>query len=213
MTKHATAARPVSADSAAASLAAGPALSDTVAQAWRILDSVTDPEIPVVSLRELGILRDVHEGADGLSIVITPTYSGCPAMHQIEEDIRAALSREGIEARVVTQLAPAWTTDWITEIAKQKLRDYGIAPPHAALPNRSADNPANAEEGMGRRLTAPVTLKPRRPSLYGNAAEPVVCPHCGSDNTTETSHFGSTACKALYRCLRCREPFDYFKPF
>jgi ring-1,2-phenylacetyl-CoA epoxidase subunit PaaD len=208
------ASHPASADLAFAATHTGPALSDAAAQAWRILDSVTDPEIPVVSLRELGILRDIREDNDGLSVVITPTYSGCPAMHQMEDDILTALSQAGISARVKTQLAPVWTTDWITESGRQKLHDYGIAPPHAAFAKPSADKPAHATDGaVGIGSTAPITLKPRRPAMHEIPAEPVVCPHCGSDNTTETSHFGSTACKALYRCLSCREPFDYFKPF
>ena len=187
--------------------AEGHSLRDAVAQAWQILDSVTDPEIPVVSLKELGILRDIRADAEGLSVVITPTYSGCPAMHQIEDDIKAALADRGIAARVITQLAPAWTTDWMTDEAKAKLRAYGIAPPHSTAHADAA--------GQGGDIgVAPIRLQPRR-RLYDTNADlsPVTCPHCGSDNTTETSHFGSTACKALYRCLDCREPFDYFKPF
>eukprot|EP01034_Spumella_vulgaris_P026881 gene26881-33530_t len=154
-----------------------------------------DPEIPVVSLRELGILRDVREGAQGLEVVITPTYSGCPAMGQIEDDVKAALSAGGLQATVVTQLAPAWTTDWMTEAAKDKLRAYGIAPPHACASAPSGG--ANVVQFAAR----------------GTKTEVVHCPQCGSANTTETSHFGSTACKALYRCLDCMEPFDYFKPY
>ena len=155
------------------------------------LDSLTDPEIPVVTLRELGILRDVRMTDDGLEVVITPTYSGCPAMGQIEDDVRATLAGIGIDARVVTRLSPAWTTDWMSEAAKEKLRAYGIAPPHRL--------PA-PEVGVVRFMKKP-------------AAETVACPQCGSTNTTLTSQFGSTACKALYRCLDCREPFDYFKPY
>ncbi|MFZ9734994.1 MAG: 1,2-phenylacetyl-CoA epoxidase subunit PaaD [Burkholderiaceae bacterium] len=196
-----------------AAVAAGPLVHDTVARAWQVLDAVTDPEIPVVSLRELGVLRDIRQDDNGILVVITPTYSGCPAMHQMEEDIQAALVREGIAARVVTQLAPVWTTDWITEAAKQKLLDYGIAPPHARLPGQSRASPDHTEDGPRAGSAVPITLKPRWQSLLERDAAPVVCPHCGSENTTETSHFGSTACKALYRCLDCREPFDYFKPF
>nr|UOZ97064.1 putative 1,2-phenylacetyl-CoA epoxidase, subunit D [Cupriavidus sp.] len=192
---------------------AGPLVNDTVARAWQVLDTVTDPEIPVVSLRELGVLRDIRQDDDGITVVITPTYSGCPAMHQMEEDIQAALVRAGIAARVITQLAPVWTTDWITEAAKQKLLDYGIAPPHSRIDGQSLSSPGLAVDGPRASATVPITLKPRRQSLYERDTAPVVCPHCGSENTTETSHFGSTACKALYRCLNCREPFDYFKPF
>lgn len=153
---------------------------------------LSDPEIPVVSLSELGILRGVRRGADGVAeVVITPTYSGCPAMGQIEDDIRAALQEAGLSARVLTQLAPPWTTDWMTAAAREKLRDYGIAPPHT----RAA---STAVVGFARRA-APHT--------------PVPCPRCGSTHTTETSPFGSTACKALYRCLDCLEAFDLFKPY
>jgi ring-1,2-phenylacetyl-CoA epoxidase subunit PaaD len=160
-------------------------------QAWELLESIPDPEIPVVSIRELGILREVNEHDGVLEIVITPTYSGCPAMGQIEDDVRAALAANGIEARVVTRLAPAWTTDWITPQAREKLRAFGIAPPHTVV----ADN---------------VVRFARRTS---QAHTEVACPHCGSANTTETSHFSSTACKALYKCLDCLEPFDHFKPY
>ena len=162
----------------------------TVEEVWAALDRLTDPEIPVVTLREIGILRDVREGADGLQVVITPTYNGCPAIQQIEDDVRAALAHAGISAQVITQLAPAWTTDWMTPAAHDKLRAYGIAPPHAC------DSAGGNIVHLTRRL----------------APRAVACPQCGSANTTETSHFGSTACKALYRCLDCLEPFDYFKP-
>ncbi|HWP11895.1 MAG TPA: 1,2-phenylacetyl-CoA epoxidase subunit PaaD, partial [Ramlibacter sp.] len=158
---------------------------------WNILEGIPDPEIPVVSIRELGILREVNERDGALEVVITPTYSGCPAMGQIEQDVRAALAASGLQAHVVTRLAPAWTTDWITEDAKHKLRAFGISPPLAA----AQDNVVRfARRGAG-------------------AAQAVACPRCGSANTTETSHFGSTACKALYKCLDCLEPFDYFKPY
>jgi ring-1,2-phenylacetyl-CoA epoxidase subunit PaaD len=162
-----------------------------VQQVWDALDAVPDPEIPVVSIRELGILRDVRENADGLEIVITPTYSGCPAMDQITADILTALAQQQISARITTQLAPAWTTDWISAAAKAKLRSYGIAPPHTLAPGSDKV----------------IRFAPR------HALDAVACPQCGSANTTETSHFGSTACKALYKCLDCLEPFDYFKPY
>lgn len=164
-------------------------------QAWQLLEGLSDPEIPVITLRELGILREVREGDQGLEVVITPTYSGCPAMGQIEDDVRATLASAGLQARVVTQLSPAWTTDWMTEAAKDKLRAYGIAPPHAC----ASEKPGSASV---------VQFAAR-----SGQAETVHCPQCGSANTTETSHFGSTACKALYRCLDCMEPFDYFKPY
>ncbi len=164
-------------------------------QAWQLLEGLSDPEIPVITLRELGILREVRESTDGLEVVITPTYNGCPAMGQIEDDVKATLAGAGLQARVVTQLAPAWTTDWMTEAAREKLRAYGIAPPHACASEKSGAS--NVVQFAAR----------------GTRAEAVQCPQCGSANTTETSHFGSTACKALYRCLDCMEPFDYFKPY
>ena len=159
------------------------------------LADLSDPEIPVVSLSELGILRDVRTGADGTpEVVITPTYSGCPAMGQIEDDVRAALTNAGLIARVVTQLAPAWTTDWMSDVAREKLRAYGIAPPQCG---------SHAQAGTN-------VMKFSRQALQREA---VPCPQCGSTHTTETSPFGSTACKAMYRCLSCLEPFDYFKPY
>ena len=160
-------------------------------RAWQVLESIPDPEIPVVSIRELGILREINEQGGALEVVITPTYSGCPAMGQIEQDVREALAANDLRANVVTRLAPAWTTDWLTDEARQKLKDFGIAPPHAV-----------EQHGI-------VRFAPRA----SNKAAAVACPHCGSANTTETSHFSSTACKALYKCLDCLEPFDYFKPF
>ena len=158
-------------------------------QAWGILEAIPDPEIPVVSIRELGILREINEKDGELEVVITPTYSGCPAMGQIEDDVRAALAANRLSGHVVTRLAPAWTTDWITGAAREKLRAFGISPPH------TADN----------------VVRFARPASH--AAHHVNCPRCGSANTTETSHFSSTACKALYKCLDCLEPFDYFKPY
>jgi len=166
-------------------------MTPQIEAAWAALDSLSDPEIPVITLRELGILRDVRETAEGLEVVITPTYSGCPAMGQIEDDVRSTLENAGISARVVTQLAPAWTTDWMTQAGKDKLRAYGIAPPHQTP----------QETSVIHFMTRPV------------ASSPVPCPLCGSENTHESSYFGSTACKALYKCLDCQEPFDYFKPY
>ena len=154
---------------------------------------LADPEIPVISLGELGILREIRTGADGVpEVVITPTYSGCPAMGQIEDDVRAALQALGFEGRVVTQLSPAWTTDWMSDAAREKLRAYGIAPPTCTQA---------APAGVLRFSRQAVT------------AEAIACPQCSSHNTTEISPFGSTACKALYKCLDCLEPFDYFKPY
>jgi len=171
--------------------------SDPQQAVWDLLERVTDPEIPVVSLREMGILRAVRQGEDGLEIVITPTYSGCPAMEQMHDDVLSVLAQAGLRARVLTQLAPAWSSDWITPEARDKLRRYGIAPPQAcatagALPDKVVQFVRS----------------------HARSAQPAVaCPQCASLDTTEISHFGSTACKALYRCLACLEPFDYFKPY
>ena len=155
------------------------------------LDQLCDPEIPVVSLREMGILRDVHVSDTGVEVVITPTYSGCPAMEQIHDDILQSLQQLGVQGQVKTQLAPAWTTDWMSDSAKEKLRAYGIAPPNC----QSTNTPQTVR--FTRRLQDDV----------------IACPRCGSTNTTITSAFGSTACKALCKCLSCQEPFDYFKPY
>jgi ring-1,2-phenylacetyl-CoA epoxidase subunit PaaD len=158
----------------------------TTAQAWDILNRVPDPEIPVISVTELGIVRDVKTAADGVDVVVTPTYSGCPATEVIERSIREALTAAGAaQVRVTTQLAPAWTTDWIEPAAQEKLRAYGIAPP--------------GMQSVGE--TQPLNFMPR-----------LECPRCGSADTERLSQFGATACKALYRCRTCREPFEYFKP-
>jgi len=164
----------------------------TRAAIWRALAGVVDPEIPTVSIVELGIVRDVARSNDAWVVTVTPTYSGCPAARIIEADIRAAIaSAIGEDVRVVTALAPAWTTDWIAPEGRQKLRDAGIAPPHAAMHDGS---------------TQPRSVTFRRPR------EAVRCPNCGSLRTTELARFGSTACKAQYRCTDCLEPFDFFKP-
>ena len=152
------------------------------------LAGVSDPEIPVLSIVDLGVVRQVGWDGDCCVVTLTPTYSGCPAMREIAQDIERELQRRGIaRVRIDTQLAPAWTTDWLTERGRQALRGYGIAPPA----ERAVD-----VSGIVRRRDAPA----------------VPCPHCGAARTTLVSDFGSTACKALYRCDACREPFDYFKP-
>lgn len=177
-------------------------MNATLDQVWAVLDAVADPEIPVVSLRELGILRDVRMGPGGVEVVITPTYSGCPAMGQMVDDVAAALAAHGIAGEVVTQLAPAWTTDWIGPAAREKLRAYGIAPPQGAC--AGGNQPAGQTQHERVLRFMPGAGQP----------QPVVpCPQCGSTHTVETSPFGSTACKALYKCLSCQEPFDYFKPY
>jgi ring-1,2-phenylacetyl-CoA epoxidase subunit PaaD len=155
-----------------------------VAQAWEWLDTVPDPELPAVTITDLGIVRDIREEGDGLVVALTPTYSGCPATAVIEEDVTRALHAHGVEhVRIERRLAPAWTTDWITPRGRERLHEHGIAPPASDIGN-----------GL-------VIL-----------SVAIHCPQCGSANTTELSRFGSTPCKALYRCEACREPFDYVKP-
>jgi ring-1,2-phenylacetyl-CoA epoxidase subunit PaaD len=190
----------------------GAAHDDVLAQAWSVLESVPDPEIPVVSIRELGILRAVERAQDGtLEVVITPTYSGCPAMAHIAEDIAHALAQAGLTPhRIKTVLAPAWTTDWITDEAREKLRAYGIAPPGGRCANASASSP----EAVGQTIRfVPRAVGATGPASTAGSISAPACPHCGSVHTERLSQFGSTACKALYRCLACREPFDYFKPY
>ena len=139
---------------------------------WNLLKDIPDPEIPIITIADLGILRDVEIRDDKVIVSITPTYSGCPAMKAISQDIIAKLKESGIEGvQIKTVFSPVWTTDWINDKAKEKLRAYGIAPPTSS----------------------------------------VHCPRCNSSNVEKISQFGSTACKALYRCLDCQEPFDYFK--
>ena len=164
-----------------------------IARAWEVLDGVLDPEVPAVSVRDLGIVRDVRLAGEALEIVLTPTYSGCPATEVIEHDVLAAIHAAGLgPARVTLQRAPAWTTDWITEQGRARLLAYGIAPPGPL--------PVGTE--------VPLRFMPRTHT----AAPALACPRCGSLQTERLSAFGSTACKALYRCLACREPFEHFKP-
>jgi ring-1,2-phenylacetyl-CoA epoxidase subunit PaaD len=149
-----------------------------IERVWTWLGEVPDPEIPVISVVDLGIVRDVVFDGDECVVTITPTYSGCPAMEVIAESVTEALHARGLaKVRLKNQLSPAWTTDWMSEAGKAALKGYGIAPPVQ-----------QAIEGPQ-----------------------VACPHCGSSHTQLTSQFGSTPCKALYKCLDCREPFDYFK--
>jgi ring-1,2-phenylacetyl-CoA epoxidase subunit PaaD len=196
--------------------ASGAPPHSALAHVWQLLESLTDPEIPVVTLRELGILRDVRtaqaqDGTELLEVIITPTYSGCPAMGQIEDDVHNLLQAHGLKGKVKTQLAPAWTTDWITPEAKEKLRAYGIAPPHSGADH---DCQTQSSKSNGSSASSIIQFAARSASNPGRHEQLAVpCPQCNSDNTTETSHFGSTACKALYRCLDCMEPFDYFKPY
>ncbi len=193
--------------------AEGVATSGVLARVWNLLENVPDPEIPVVSIRELGILRDVRLLDGGrVEVVITPTYSGCPAIGQIEDDIRTALGAAGFTAKITTQLAPAWTTDWIDASTRAKLKDYGIAPPqHLIAGGAAVHQAAQQVVQFAAKKAAQAGLNSHLGSQTGSASVP--CPQCNSVNTTETSHFASTACKALYRCLDCLEPFDYFKPY
>jgi ring-1,2-phenylacetyl-CoA epoxidase subunit PaaD len=156
----------------------------TAQTAWDLLAAVPDPEIPVLSVVDLGIVRAVEESADGRRVVVTltPTYSGCPATEVIARDVRTALEASYDEVEVRTQLSPAWTTDWLSDKAKEKLHGFGIAPPAG-------------------RVTLPLV----------DVGAPVGCPQCGSRDVEELAGFGSTPCKALWRCRSCREPFDYFK--
>lgn len=149
-----------------------------------ILESVCDPEVPVLSVIDLGIIRETEMRDGEVIIKITPTYTGCPAMQLIEWNIHAALDKEGIQHKIVTVLSPPWTTDWMSEKGKLKLKEYGIAPPsrHAKIA-----------------------------TAYFEDGDRVICPRCNSKNTSKVSEFGSTACKALYQCKDCLEPFDYFK--
>jgi ring-1,2-phenylacetyl-CoA epoxidase subunit PaaD len=152
-------------------------------RAWDAASRVVDPEIPVLTIADLGVLREVTVSENGVEVAITPTYSGCPAMNMIALEIELALEREGFsKPKVRTVLSPAWTTDWMSEDGRRKLREYGIAPPQPASSRRA---------------------------LFG--VQKVACPQCGSADTELLSEFGSTACKALWRCKSCREPFDYFK--
>ncbi len=157
----------------------------TAEEITTLLSEIPDPEIPVISIVDLGILREVILKGDTCKVVITPTYSGCPAMKVIEQDIKKKLKEAGIKNTTVElTYSPAWTTDWLTEAAKEKLRVYGIAPPLHSTVDKGA-------------------LLGKERSLR--------CPLCNSTNTEIISQFGSTACKALYRCKDCKEPFDYFK--
>jgi ring-1,2-phenylacetyl-CoA epoxidase subunit PaaD len=151
---------------------------------WNILELISDPEIPVLSIVDLGVVRDVIMKEDEVEILITPTYSGCPAMNVIETEIKMVMSEHRIPAKVSLVLSPAWTTDWMSKKGREKLRAYGIAPPQ--------------DEGISIH------------TLFGKA-EKVICPLCNSRNTELVSQFGSTACKSLYKCKDCLEPFDYFK--
>jgi len=187
------------------------ASSVRVTHAWEVLRGVLDPEVPAISVTDLGIVRDVVDHDDVLEVIVTPTYSGCPATEVIEHSITTALDAAGLgPARVTQRRAPAWTTDWITIEGREKLRAYGIAPP-GSCGNESpsegrtrglASSPSGGSDGRSEGAVVRIRLMARN----------VACPRCGSAQTERLSAFGSTACKALYRCVACREPFEYFKP-
>lgn len=167
-----------------------------LARVWEWLAAVPDPEVPALSVVDLGIVRDVAWSSDdptaALDVTITPTYTGCPATAVIGRDIVRALHEHGVrEVRVHTQVAPPWTTDWLSSAAREKLRAYGIAPPAGMAHGDASAGGLDFLRRADRR--------------------PVACPRCGSADTARTSEFGSTPCKALYRCNACAEPFDYFK--
>ncbi|MDQ4213622.1 1,2-phenylacetyl-CoA epoxidase subunit PaaD [Microbacterium capsulatum] len=156
-------------------------------RAWSAAAAVTDPEVPVLTIEDLGVLRDVRIDGAHVDVDITPTYSGCPAMDAIRDDVLLALTRAGFDdVAVRLVLSPAWTTDWMSEDGKRKLTEYGIAPPTGRAALRQAQGPVRLVLG-------------------------VRCPRCGSLDTREISRFGSTSCKALYECRACLEPFDHFK--
>lgn len=158
----------------------------TKEQVWEFLSEIPDPEIPVISIEELGVLRNVEITNNKVIVTITPTYTGCPAMKMFEDDIEKTLHEKGIENIEINMVfSPAWTTDWMSEEAREKLRKFGISPPIKGT----------ADKGV----------------LFANGPKEVPCPRCGSKNTNLKSQFGSTACKALYTCNDCLEPFDYFK--
>ncbi|WP_447888032.1 1,2-phenylacetyl-CoA epoxidase subunit PaaD [Serratia fonticola] len=153
-----------------------------IPQIWHCLQQISDPELPVLSITDLGMVRDVERDGAGWHITFTPTYSGCPATEYLLNAIEQTLNEAGFSpVKITISLSPAWTTDWMNADARQRLREYGVAPP------------------LGQTCEKPL------------AHGPVQCPRCGSEHTEKISEFGSTACKALYRCCECREPFDYFK--
>jgi ring-1,2-phenylacetyl-CoA epoxidase subunit PaaD len=161
-------------------------VKEEITKVWDLIREIPDPEIPVLTISDLGVIRDVTNEEGIFVVTITPTYTGCPAMNQFEDDILSTLAKNGYEnVRIKTVYEPAWTTDWLSQNAKQKLQDYGIAPPEEKTTDKKY--------------------------LIGQEKKGVICPQCKSSNTKMISQFGSTACKALYQCQDCKEPFDYFK--
>jgi ring-1,2-phenylacetyl-CoA epoxidase subunit PaaD len=184
------------------------------ATAWAVAAGTPDPELPMLTVADLGILRDVEQEGDAVVVTITPTYSGCPALREIAGDLRHRLRAAGFApVEIRTRLAPPWTSDWITADGRRKLAEAGIAPPRAAtrpsgpvpltLPSGPPGGPTRRSRPSG---PVPLTLPTAPPG-----GPDIACPQCGSRRTTRTAQFGATACKALYRCETCREPFEYVK--
>jgi ring-1,2-phenylacetyl-CoA epoxidase subunit PaaD len=173
----------------------------SLAYAWEVLHTVLDPEVPVVSICDLGIVRDVQmQGECGVNVVLTPTYSGCPATEMIATQTTNTLAAAGFTpVNLTTTHAPAWSSDWISAEGRDKLRRYGIAPPGPASGNVTGQDIVLRYMPQGRESNQVVRA--------------LECPRCGSSNTERLSAFGSTACKALWRCMACKEPFEHFKPF
>jgi ring-1,2-phenylacetyl-CoA epoxidase subunit PaaD len=161
-------------------------VNENIAAIWDLIKEIPDPEIPVLTITDLGVIRDVSMEGTKVIVTITPTYTGCPAMNQFEDDIKSTLVKNNYpEVEIKITYDPPWTTDWLSDEAKLKLQKYGIAPPE----ERTTD----------------------KKYLIGASKKNVICPQCKSPNTKMISQFGSTACKALYQCEDCKEPFDYFK--
>lgn len=161
-------------------------VKENIKAIWDLIKEIPDPEIPVLTITDLGVIRDVVLEGSKVIVTITPTYTGCPAMSQFEDDIKATLKHNGYpDVEIKITYDPPWTTDWLTDEAKLKLQKYGIAPPQEKTTDKKY--------------------------LIGQSKENVICPQCKSTNTKMISQFGSTACKALYQCEECKEPFDYFK--
>ena len=176
------------------------AMTADVPAARQIAEAVADPELPMLTLADLGILRDVTSENGHIVVTITPTYSGCPALREIARDLEYRLTQAGFDgAAVRTQIAPAWTSDWITPEGRRKLQAAGIAPPHPVT---------NGSAAAGTAAPGPVPL-----NLTMAPRDRVACPQCGSLDTVQTAAFGATACKALLRCCTCHEPFEYVKDF
>lgn len=180
-----------------------------LAQAAALAASVPDPEIPVITLGDLGIVRSVQREAGRIVVTITPTYTGCPATEVIAADVRQILLENGFaDAQVRLTLSPPWTTDWISETGRERLRAYGIAPP-----GRAAMQQDVVMRFVPRRRSAGAVSDMTDAAQEAAPEAPITCPNCGSRKTEQLSAYGSTPCKAIHRCLACREPFDYFKPY